>query len=138
MAEKTVVPFFEQPFALFPSFSKFIQSNDLTQDSRGLTVYEDNKNNTLNVEAHLPGLDVKDIEIELAEGVLYIHGEKQEKQEDKEKKYFHRASSSYTYRLSLPSSIDGKEPKANYKDGVLKITFTKTSPQSKKIQIKSS
>lgn len=128
--------------SLFPSlWEEMAQQMDRIgseRDGSGLTISED-KNN-LYIEASLPGLKSDDIDVSLENGILWIKGEKNEEDEDKEKKFYRKASRSYSYRLALPSQIDeGKEPKAVYQDGVMKITFMKSKQnQSKKIKVKES
>ncbi len=108
----------------------------LNPEQTGLTISEDEKN--IYVEAATPGLKLEDIEIDLEQGVLLIRGEGQEIEEDKNKKYYRKSSNSYSYRVALPSHIDEKkEPKAVYKDGVIKLTFNKVQQaQTKKIALK--
>lgn len=108
----------------------------LLSERTGLSVAEDSR--YVYVEAALPGLQGKDIDVSIEQGVLWIRGERKEEEEDKEKKYYHRASSSYSYRVALPGHIEAnKEPKVTYKDGILKLTFTKaTQSQAKKIAVK--
>lgn len=105
------------------------------QGNTGLSLSEDEKN--VYVEAALPGLKSDDIEVTLDHGVLWIKGQKQEEEKDKEKRFYRRATSSYSYRFALPEKIDErKDPQANYQDGILKITFAKTQQnQAKKINI---
>ena len=132
---------FDYTLGRFPSLWENIENelSDWTQQGQeGLTIYEDKKN--VNVEAFLPGLTAKDIEITLDKGILWIKGEKREEEEDKEKKYYRRASNSFSYRVTLPANVDEKsEPKATFKDGILKLIFQKApQSQAKKITIKGS
>ncbi len=59
------------------------------------------------ITAELPGLDEKNIEVKLANGVLSIKGEKQEEKEEKEKDYYRRersfGSSSAAFRYPMMS-----------------------------------
>jgi HSP20 family protein len=99
----------------------------------GLSMYEDEKN--IYVEAAVPGVDPKEVEVTYANGLLTIRAEK--KEEKKDKKYIHRATSSFLYRVD-PGDVDpNKEPEAVCKDGVMRVTFAK-SPKitPKKIAVK--
>lgn len=120
--------------ALWEDF--FGEPKDLGLEQSGLSVSEDKKN--IYVEAALPGLKNEDVEVTLEKGVLWIKGEKKEEEQDKDKKIYRKATSSFSYRLALPSQIDeSKEPKANLDKGVMTITFTKASQsQAKKITVK--
>jgi len=81
---------------------------------------EDDKQ--LTVEAHLPNFEEKDITIDLDQGALIIQAEKHEKEEDKNKKYIVRESSTSFYRrIALPEQADTAKTKARFNDGVLKI-----------------
>ena len=108
----------------------------ITGATDGLTVSEDNKN--VYVEAALPGIDPKDIEITFDKWILWVKGEK--KEEEKNKKYHRKATSSFSYRLTVPGEVSAKtEPKAESKNGVIMITFGKTAKlQPKKITVKAS
>lgn len=105
-------------------------------EQTGLTLSEDKEN--IHVEAAMPGLKASDIEVHLEKGILRIRGERQNEEQDKDKKFYRRASSSFSYNLMLPANIDESlEPKATYQDGIMKITFKKTkSQQGKKIKVK--
>jgi len=105
-------------------------------EATGLTLSEDDNN--IYVEAQMPGLNSKDIEVTLDQGFLSIQGQKSEEEEDKKKKFYRKASSSFSYRISLPSQIDETQtPEATYKNGIMKITFAKGKKEkSKRINIK--
>lgn len=102
----------------------------------GLSISEDDKN--VYVEASLPGIDPKEIEITYQDGYLWIRGEVKEEETDRKRKYYRQSSKSYSYRVAVPGDIDEKvEPDASSKHGVMTVTFAK-SPKTlpKKIQIK--
>lgn len=125
-----------QTHSLFPSLWEGEGAFDFPLDQSGLSVYEDKKN--MYVEASLPGLKQDEIDVSLDKGILFIHGEKKEAEEDKEKRFYRRASSSFSYRVALPNHIDeSKDIKATYKDGLMKITLPKSHErQGKKIAVK--
>ncbi|HVZ11646.1 MAG TPA: Hsp20/alpha crystallin family protein [Patescibacteria group bacterium] len=124
------------PSFRFPSFwddeDELVQSGNAT----GLSISEDDQK--VYVEAHLPGIDPKDTEVTYHDGYVWIKGESTEKEEDKARKYYRRASSSFSYRVAVPSDVDqNSEPEAKYKNGILNIAFTKApESQPKKIQVK--
>ena len=120
----------------FPAFWEDMENSlaDLTQEANNLSVYDDGQN--VIVEAALPGLSSNEINITLDKGVLKIWGEKSEENEDPNKKYLRRASSSYSYRVKLPEEIDENvEPKTSFKNGIALLTFPKRA-ESKAKQIK--
>ncbi len=78
------------------------------------------------IAVELPGVDEKDVTLELHNGTLSIRGEKkqEEKQEDKEKGYYRmeRSYGSFERTLALPKDADTAGIKASHKSGVLTIT----------------
>ncbi len=93
------------------------------------------------VNAEIPGVEAKDIDVNLAGNVLTIKGERKREHEEKEEN-LHRVERSYGsfYRsLSLPSEVDADKIKASYKKGVLRVTMPKTKRAAgKKVEIATS
>ena len=89
------------------------------------------------VKAELPGIDPKDIDISLNEGILIIKGEKKQEKEEKEEGYhlIERSYGSFTRLIRLPREVQNEKINASYKNGVLKITLPK-SEEAKKKEIK--
>jgi HSP20 family protein len=91
------------------------------------------------VSAELPGMEVKDIEVTLSDGILTVKGEKKQAHEDKGEDY-HRIERHYgsfhrSFRLPGKLKMDGVD--ANYKDGILRLTLPKTEEsETKKIEVK--
>lgn len=92
------------------------------------------------IEAHLPHFAEDDVNISIENGDLIIQAEKHEREEDKNKKYVVRESSSSFYRrIRLPQQADENKIDAQMENGVLKVTVPfKALPEPKKISIKSS
>jgi HSP20 family protein len=86
------------------------------------------------VKAEIPGIDPKDIDISLNEGVLTIKGEKKQEKEEKEEGYHlvERSYGSFTRSIRLPREIQNEKINASYKNGVIKITLPKTEEARKK------
>ena len=91
------------------------------------------KDGAFEVTAELPGLDAKDIEVQLANGMLTIKGEKQEQKEEKTKDRYvsERRYGSFRRTLQVPGSVDAEKIEASYKSGVLTVTLPK-SPEAQK------
>lgn len=94
------------------------------------------------VSVELPGIDEKDVELTLADGVLTLKGEKKVDSERKEKGRVHieRSFGSFQRSLSLPADADEEKVEAAFKNGVLTVTLPKkpeAQPHHKKIEIKS-
>lgn len=94
---------------------------------------------SLVVKAELPGIDPKDISIDLCGNILTVRGEKKEEKEEKEESYHlvERSYGSFVRSVRLPVKIEEDKIKASYKDGILKITMPKAEEAKKKeIKIK--
>lgn len=90
------------------------------------------------VRAEVPGMDKKDINITMSDGLLTIQGEKkQEKKEEKENyRFVERRYGSFSRSLRIPNGVDADKIDASYKDGVLKVAIPKSEPEkSRKIEI---
>ncbi len=116
--------------------SSFFDSRSIGGISSGLSVSEDDKH--VYVEAAVPGVEPDKIEVSYDKGALWIRGQQEQEKEDKNRKYYRKASSSFSYRLAVPGNIDEKkDPEATYKNGVMKITFDKIpETQPKKIAVR--
>lgn len=82
----------------------------------------------ITVSAAMPGVDKKDIKVDVTDDTVTISSERREEKEEKEKGGYKLREQSYGmfYRsFTLPSSVKSAEAKAAYKDGILKITLTK-------------
>jgi HSP20 family protein len=93
----------------------------------------------LRVTAELPGLDEKDIEIVVEEGVLTLRGEKRTEVEDKDRRYSERSYGRFERRMALPGQIDEDKASAAFKNGVLTITLPKAAApdaKTRRIEIK--
>jgi HSP20 family protein len=92
--------------------------------------------------AELPGLEKKDVEIAIEDGVLTLRGEKLEEKKENgaEKKYylFERAFGSFNRTFTLPRFVDANKISAEFDKGVLKIHLPKTGEletKGRKIEI---
>jgi HSP20 family protein len=114
------------PFAGLDSLRRELLDDGLLRGFRGKLPTTDvytNKDNELVVEAHLPHFNEEDITISVDRGSLVIQAERREREEDKDKKYVMRESSSSFYRnVQLPQEAEMKNVKASFADGVLAIT----------------
>jgi HSP20 family protein len=92
------------------------------------------KDNHYEVTAELPGLDAKNIDLQLSDGVLTIKGEKKEEKEEKTKDRYvsERRYGSFRRSLQVPTSVDADKIDASYKSGVLTITLPKSAEAQKK------
>ncbi len=90
------------------------------------------------VTAELPGLEAKDVDVSIENGVLTIKGEKRREHEEKDENY-HRIERSYG-RFSRSFKLDGideEKIKAKFKNGVLTLTLPKRKESvGKQIEVK--
>ncbi|MBU0680312.1 MAG: Hsp20/alpha crystallin family protein [Proteobacteria bacterium] len=92
------------------------------------------------ISVEVPGVDDKDVKIEVVNNNLIISGEKKQEKEEKDKNFYRveRCYGSFRRVLSLPEDADQDTIKANFKKGVLNLTIPrKALPASavKKIKI---
>jgi len=92
--------------------------------------------------AELPGVDEKDIELKISNGMMTIKGEKQEQKEEKKKDYFfsERRFGSFERSFRLPEGVEADKIAATIKKGVLTVMLPKTAEAQKpekKIEVKS-
>jgi HSP20 family protein len=93
----------------------------------------------LEITAELPGLEEKDVQINVADNLLTIKGEKKAETEQKDKNYrlVERSYGSFARTLELPAGINPDQIKASIAKGVLTVTVPKPAPaQTKKIEVK--
>ena len=85
------------------------------------------KEDRFSIYADLPGVDPKDIEITMEQGVLVLKGERYAEKKDEQDSYTRteRFRGSFYRRFSLPSSADTDNIQATGKNGVLEIVLPK-------------
>jgi len=81
----------------------------------------------IKIEAELPGVDEKDVEVVLSNGRLTIKGEKKQEKEEKKKDYHmvERSYGSFARSIALPFEADTDKIKATFAKGVLNVTVPK-------------
>ena len=94
------------------------------------------------IKAELPGMEEKDINLSLDDGLLTISGEKKAETEEKDKGYFLKECSygSFSRAVRLPENIAEDKIAAKFKHGVLVIDMPKKEPtpaKTRKIEISS-
>jgi HSP20 family protein len=99
------------------------------------------KDSAYEITVELPGMDEKDIEVNLANGGLTIKGEKQDQKEEKKKDYYlqERHYGAFERSFHVPEGVDKAKIEAAFKNGVLTLTLPKsaeTKQAEKKIAVK--
>ena len=116
--------------AQFPEMTKNIGVNPMSNTAYPkVNVYEyDDK---VGVVAEIPGLDKKDLSIDVEEGVLTIAGNKHGLFDDEGAKVIRRElkHSSFKRQFELGEQLNGENIKASFKDGLLSIEIPKIEPE---------
>ena len=90
------------------------------------------------VKAEVPGMDKKDINITVSDGMLTIKGEKKAETEVNEEDYHLRECSygSFHRSISLPPNVNPQKIEASFDDGVLEVTLPKAAEvKAKKVSV---
>jgi HSP20 family protein len=99
-------------------------------------IYE--KDGSIVLKAELPGIDAKGVDVRVENNVLTLRGERKFEEEAK-KESFHRVERAYgtfSRSFTLPTVVDTNKIKAEFKDGVLKLTLpTREEAKPKQIQV---
>jgi HSP20 family protein len=93
------------------------------------------------VTAELPGLELKDVDVDLRDNVLTISGEKrEERKEDKSgRRYTERSYGRFERVIPFAAEIDADKVQASFRNGVLTVDLPKNAKakdKSRHIQIK--
>ena len=92
------------------------------------------------VRADLPGLEKKDVIVEMQDGMLVIQGERSSERETQDDAYFtsERTYGQFSRVIPLPEGADPESVKATFKNGVLEVTMRAPQTQEsrgRKIEI---
>lgn len=95
------------------------------------------------VTIEIPGVDEKDVKLELTDQTLIVKGEKKQEKEEKDKEFYRmeRSYGSFQRVLTLPADIAKEDITATFKSGVLKVSIPRMptpKPEVKKIEISKS
>ena len=90
----------------------------------------------LEITAEIPGVDAKDIDVSIVNGMLTIKGEKRSQRDEKTKDYqlVERSFGSFQRAVSLPFDADPAKIEAKFDKGVLTISVPKPPEVAAKVQ----
>jgi HSP20 family protein len=97
------------------------------------------KEDSLVLEAELPGLNREDLDIQIENSNLTLRGERKHEVETREQDYYRieRSYGTFVRTFSLPATIDRGKISAALKDGVLRIVLPKAEEaKPKKLDVK--
>jgi HSP20 family protein len=80
---------------------------------------------SLTISAELPGMTEKDVQIEIAGGVLTIRGEKKAERSDEGRYFTERTYGAFERRIPL-EDVDEDKAEASFKNGVLTVSLPKS------------
>ena len=147
VAFHTGIPFFDRDTFLTPfdkMFDQMVETQfpDITK-SVGVKPYAGTAYPKVNVYeyedkvgiiAEIPGLDKKQLEVSVVEGVLTISGDKHSAFENDGATVLRRElkQSSFKRQFELGELLDGENIKASFKDGILSVSVPKVEPEKPK------
>ena len=113
-------------------------NGQLTQWPMRVDIREDE--NSIVVKADVPGMEQKDINVNVDNGMLTISGERTFSDEEHKDKYHRveRAYGRFSRSFQMPNTTDPENISATYKNGVLEVTLPKreeAKPRSIQVQI---
>jgi HSP20 family protein len=89
--------------------------------------------NAFKVTAELPGLEEKDVDVQLNNGVLVIKGEKKTETEDKNRLFSERYFGRFERRIPV-EDVEEDKVSATFKNGVLTVMLPRTAPATEHVK----
>ena len=105
-----------------------------------MDIYE--KDDNVVAEVELPGVDPKNIEVEVKDNILKVEAQTETKKEEKKKGYYRKEISKGYFQRSVPLPVEviDEKAEAEYSDGILTVTIPKVKKserkEAKKIKVK--
>ena len=147
VAFRTTIPFFDRDSFLTPfdkMFDQMVESQfpevvrQVGIKPYGNTAYPKvnvyEYDDKVGIVAEIPGLDKKQLNVEVEDGILTISGDKHSAFESEGAKILRKElkESSFKRQFELGELLDGDNISANFKDGILSISVPKTEPEKPK------
>ena len=90
--------------------------------------------------AELPGIEAKDLEVDVTAESILLRGEKREERQSAEQGRYlaERSYGRFERQVALPAEVDSEKARAKFKDGVLEVTLPKLAgakPKHHKVKI---
>lgn len=126
------------PFAA--NLARFLDPDDFfLRMPRAATLFKDGfvpkinlieRKKKLIVEAEVPGIEKDDIRLSVADGQLWIEGERHDENETEEEGIVRTESRYGSFRraVPLPEGVDTSKVKANFKNGMVRIVVPHAAP----------
>jgi HSP20 family protein len=140
MEDKAMLPTFRKNRSINPFYmSNFLDDDffpmfsNMTSSMPAVNIKEDEKSYKLDLA--IPGLDKKDLKIDINEDVLTISSETKNEEEDNRDGYKRKefSYSSFCRSFYIPEHVDRDKITAAYKDGILNIELLKQEEEKAKL-----
>lgn len=101
------------------------EENSLSNWKPAADIYD--QDDKIVIKAELPGVDKKDLHVDLKDNILSLEGERNSEKEVKEENYYRkeRVYGKFARSFVLPNGVEPEKIKAEFKDGVLNIEIPK-------------
>jgi HSP20 family protein len=106
-------------------------------DYPAIDMYE--SDGKIKIDVPLPGVKPEEVELTITGNTLTLKGERKAKEEVKEDNYYYHEMhyGAFTRSVTLPETVDVKQPEASFENGVLTVSFPKLATvEPKRIEIK--
>ena len=136
------------PFTLMRQEMSDLLSNIWSGNGDGANVFKGGiapaldvaeKDNSFEIRMDIPGVNSKDLDVEVHGNTVTISGSRKEEKEEKGKTFHRveRSTGSFSRTVTLPCSVSEKEVAAEYTNGVLSVVLPKSEDaRPKKVSIK--
>jgi len=116
----------------FWDLDKWFEEEESLMKTPRMDIYE--SDGKVIAEVEIPGVDPKNIEVEVKDNVLRVEAKTEKKAEEKKKGYYRKELSRGYYKrvMPLPVEVIGEKAEASYEDGILKISIPQIKPQKVK------
>ena len=97
------------------------------------------KDNSFEIHMDIPGIESKDVDVQVLGNTVTISGSRKDEKEEKGKTFhrIERSSGSFSRTVTLPCEVNEKEVAAEYTNGVLSVILPKSeSAKPKKVNVK--
>ena len=97
------------------------------------------KDNSFEIHVDIPGIESKDVDVQVLGNTVTISGSRKEEKEEKGKTFhrIERSSGSFSRTVTLPCEVNEKEVAAEYTNGVLSVILPKSeNAKPKKVTVK--
>jgi HSP20 family protein len=124
-----------RPFGLSNLFDDdfFPVLNNRTSSMPAVNIKEDEKH--FGLELAVPGIDKKDLKIDINDDVITVASETKNESEESRDGYKRKEFSytSFCRSFYIPENVDRESIEANYKDGILTVSLPKLKEEKNKI-----